>query len=260
MTHTPQPASRIVELTRGVSALAPGVLWLHSAQAVVAADVHLAYEDVIGGALPTWSTTELVSTLLVAARSLHAQELILLGDVIHGSRMSEGAARAVQAGLSALRDAVRLTIVAGNHEGRTRGAAVLGETCEFVERDGWMLLHGDKPPSGALLNAANGWVIGHLHPCLAMGGGASAPVFLASERAIVLPALTPYSAGLDACSAACLDALRGFNVSSRSDLRVVAVTDELCYPFGGLCELRNALQRPSAPSRNRFRRRVLRAD
>ena len=235
MNRPPQQAAAQVELVRGVSAVAPGVLWLHESRAIVAADVHLAYEDVIGGALPTWSTPELVATLIAAATSMNAREIVLLGDVIHGSRMSDGAARAVQQGLESLRGFAQLTLVAGNHEGRTRGAAVLGETIEYAERDGWMLLHGDRPQ----LHGRS--IIGHLHPSLALGGGASAPAFLASERLVVVPALTPYSRGLNVLSDACMHALRPFGVASRRDVRVIAAAGDVLYPFGALSELRGAL-------------------
>lgn len=258
MNRPPQPANRLVELLPGVSALAPGLLWLHESQAIVAADIHLAYEDVIGGALPAWSTAEIVSTICVAARSMNAREIVLLGDVIHGSRMSEGAARTVRRGLDAMRDAARLTIVAGNHEGKSRGAAILGETVESAQRDGWLLLHGDKAPDIFEFGMAKGAVIGHLHPSLGLGDGAAAPAFVAGESIVVVPALTPYSGGLDVFSGACLEALRPFGVRTRRELHVVAVTNELCYPFGTLADLPKALERP-AP-RNRYPRKVLRPD
>jgi metallophosphoesterase superfamily enzyme len=231
MNRTPQPAAAMVELVPGVSALPPGLLWLHDSRTIVAADVHLAYEDVIGAALPAWSIAEIVSTLLVAAQRMHAREIVLLGDVIHGARMSEGAARAVRDGLETLRGAARLTLVAGNHEGQTRGAAVLGDTAEFAERDGWLLLHGDKP-------AVQRSIIGHLHPSLPLGGGTSAPAFLASRDLVVVPALTPYSGGLDVLSESCLRALQAFGIESRRELHVVVATGELLYPFGTLSRLR----------------------
>jgi metallophosphoesterase superfamily enzyme len=241
MNSAPKPASRIVELAHGASALASGLLWLHASQTLVAADVHFAYEDAIGAALPMWSTNEIVDTLLSEIRAMQARETILLGDVIHSSRLSEGAARGVRSALEALRAAAGVTIVAGNHEGRTRGAAVLGETVEAAERDGWLLLHGDKAPDLRSLSLARGVVIGHLHPSLALGGGKTAPAFLANDRLIVVPALTPYSSGLDVCSDACAQALGPFNAAMRREMQVVAVTGESCYPFGALSGLRNLL-------------------
>ena len=235
MNRRPERAAQIAELTAGVSAISPGMLWMHHSRAIVAADVHLAYEDVIGGALPTWSTPEIIGAIADAVRRMQAREIILLGDVIHGSRMSEGAARAVRNGLDTLRSIAQLTLIAGNHEGRTRGASVLGETVEAAQRDGWCLLHGDRP------NPFERSIIGHLHPSLPLGGAATAPAFLASQRLLVLPALTPYSSGLNVLSDECLRALRPWGIGSRSDLHVVAVAGDLVYPFGTLSRLREVI-------------------
>lgn len=233
--------NRDVEIARGVSAMASGLLFLHESRSLVAADVHFAYEDAIGSALPLWSTREMLDALAGAVRQMRAREVVLLGDVIHSSRLSEGAARAVRGALDTLRSASTLTIVAGNHEGKSRGAAVLGETVESIERDGWLLLHGDKPPSLHELSTARGIIIGHLHPSLALGGGKTAPAFLANDRVIVVPALTPYSSGLNVCSEACSRALQPFNAGTRRDFNVVVATGDACYNFGALSRLRNLL-------------------
>lgn len=257
----PTAAGKLIPLVPGISAAAPGVLWLHESRAIVAADIHFAYEDVIGGALPTWSTSELAATLTIAAQTLGAQEIVLLGDIIHGSIMSEGAANAVRGGLAALRKVAAVTLVAGNHEGRSRGAAILGETVEYAVRDGWLLLHGDRGATAAELAMHRGVVIGHLHPSLALGGGASAPAFLSSDRLVVVPAMTPYSGGLNVLGDTCMRALAPFNASSRRELEVVAVAGELLYPFGTLSALRRALATGApAPRPSRFRRKFLRPD
>ncbi len=260
MNRLPGEASRTVELVSGVSAVSPGLLWLHDSRALVAADVHLAYEDVIGGALPTWSTNELIATLLLAVRTMQAREIVLLGDIIHGSMMSEGAARAVRSGLDALRGAATLTLVAGNHEGRSRGAAVLGETVEAASRDGWLLLHGDRAPTGSQFAAHRGVVIGHLHPSV-HAGGSTAPAFLNGERIVVVPALTPYSGGLNVMSDECLAAIAPFNAGRPGDLCVTAVAGELLYPFGSLSELRRVMTQPApAPRSSRYTRKFLKPD
>src|SRR5581483_362552 len=46
MNSAPRAAASIVGLLPGVSALAPGLLWLRATRTIVAADVHFAYEDV----------------------------------------------------------------------------------------------------------------------------------------------------------------------------------------------------------------------
>ncbi len=248
----PRPSAERFTLHHGAVALPQGLLWLESARTLVAADAHLAYEEVIGGALPLWSTAESTHALLLAARRMQARELVLLGDVIHGSRMSEGAARTVIAALDLLRAEMRVTLVAGNHEGRSRGAAVLGATEEAIERDGWMLVHGDRPV------VAPRTIVGHLHPSLPLGGGAHVPAFLASPRTIVVPALTPYSNGLNVLSREAVAALRTLEAEPNA-LHVVASTPDRVFPFGALGALRATLRAGTGARPQRYRR-ALRPD
>jgi hypothetical protein len=218
-------------LPGGVWALSPGLAWLPQARTLVVADAHLGYEEVVGGALPLWSTAESAVTLRHIAMRMGAREIAFVGDVVHGSSMSEGAARTIGALLGTLREVALVTLIAGNHEGRTRAGAVLGATVEAAERDGWLLVHGDRPlPPGRRA------IVGHLHPSLRLEAGASAPAFLASERLIVVPALTPYSPGLDVLSRDCADALRVWDLRPR-DVQVVVSAGERLFPFGSLAAL-----------------------
>ena len=254
---TPSRSAERCELARGVVALAPGLAWMPATQTLIAADTHLAYEDVIGGTLPLWSTAEIVATLALVAARMDAREIVFLGDIVHGARMSEGAIRTVRDGLDVLRARATVTLVAGNHEGRSRAFAVLGATVEACERDGWLLVHGDRP---ALLGKPT--IIGHLHPSLHMGGGANVPAFVASDALVVVPALTPYSPGLDLLSEDFANAIGMWSVRRR-DAHVVAATTDRVYPFGSLATLRTTLRAPSAtmtrPS-SRFRKKHLRSD
>ncbi len=252
----PAPSAERCDLARGVVALAPGLAWLPQTGTLIAADAHLAYEDVIGGTLPLWSTAEIVATLALVATRAAAREIVFLGDIVHGARMSEGAIRTVRDGLDVLRAIAHVTLVAGNHEGRSRAFAVLGATVESCERDGWLLVHGDRPPE-----LGRRTIIGHLHPSLHMGGGANVPAFVASDALVVVPALTPYSPGLDCLGDEFARAV-GMWAMQRRDAHVVAATLDRVFPFGSLATLRSTLRTPSqtmsrAPSR--FRRH-LRAD
>jgi len=256
MRH-PAAASLEHPLADGVLALPHGFAYLPASRVLICADAHFGYEDVMGGgsSLPLWSTAEIGATIALVAQRVAAREIVFLGDAIHGSRMSEGAARTVGAAFDALRAIATVTFIAGNHEGRTRGVAILGATVESCERDGWLLLHGDKP--GPLGTRA---IIGHLHPSIHLGGGTSSPAFLASERIVVVPALTPYSTGLDVLGDACIAALAPWNVTRR-DLHVVAASAERVYPFGTLSRLRGALRAPQpARAPRAFRRRFLKPD
>jgi len=241
-------------LADGVLALPGGFAFLTGSRALICADAHLGYEDVMGGgaALPLWSTTEIVASIALAARRHDAREIVFLGDAIHGAGLSEGAARAVRGALDALRAQAQVTIVAGNHEGRTRGAAVLGATVEACERDGWTLLHGDRPQPLAART-----MIGHLHPSLHLAGELTAPAFLGSTALVVVPALTPYSPGLDVLGDACLEALAPWGIERR-DVQVVAAGADRVYPFGALSALRGALYRPPDGGSGPRHRRVLR--
>ena len=244
MNRKPAPSAPWFPLADGVVALAAGFALLPHSGVLLVADAHFGYEDAIGGgaALPLWSTAEMTAAIAIGAQRNAVREIVFLGDAIHGSHLSAGAAAAVAGALSELRAVAELTFVAGNHEGRSRGAAILGATVESCERDGWLLVHGDKPgPLGTRT------IIGHLHPSLHLGGDGSAPVFLASERIVVVPALTPYSRGLDVLSDDCIAALGPWDVR-RSDLHVVAATAERVFPFGTLSALHSALRRP-APRR-----------
>jgi metallophosphoesterase superfamily enzyme len=253
MNIPPLPAAPRHAVARGVVALPGGFALLEGSRALICADAHFGYEDVMGGALPLWSTTEIAATIAIAAQQHAVREIVFLGDLLHGSRMSAGATRAIQGALSLLRELAPLTFIAGNHEGRTRGRSVLGETVESCERDGWLLLHGDKPPV-----AGTPAIIGHVHPSVHLGGDAAIPAFLAAEALVVVPALTPYSTGLDVLSDACIAALAPYN-ARRSDLQVVAASRDAVYPFGTLARMRDALRTPVYPRSNRYRR-ILRGD
>ena len=249
----PSHAAERADLARGVVALAPGLGWLPATKTLIAADAHLAYEDVVGGALPLWSTTEILAMLGVVATRMQAREIVFLGDIVHGARMSDGAVGAVRDGLAMLRERVELTLVAGNHEGRSRAFAVLGKTVEACERDGWLLVHGDRP---ALLGHPA--IIGHLHPSLHLGRGSSVPAFVAGGALVVLPALTPYSPGLSVLSSEFTAAIGLWSVR-RSDVHVVAATAERVFPFGSLTALHAQLRAPTpraAAAHARFRRRL----
>jgi metallophosphoesterase superfamily enzyme len=245
----PARAAERCALADGVSGLWPGVAWLHGCGALVVADAHLAYEDVIGGALPLWSTDETVATLRVLLRRTNAREIVFLGDIVHGAHMSDGAARRVRAALDELRAETTVTLVAGNHEGRTRAFAVLGETVERLERDGWLLVHGDGTPDFGART-----IIGHVHPSVRLARGAYAPAFVASERLVVVPALTPYSPGLDCCSDEFRAVLGAWNV--RPDAaHVAAVGGELLHPFGALSRFRALVRGVPVQARGVYHRR-----
>ena len=215
-----------VSLGGGAHALPGGLLWIEPTASIVVADLHLGYEEAIGGALPLWSIDERLEMMERALVAREAHECILLGDVVHSVYLSEGAAAHVVAAMQRLRTICTLIVVAGNHEGRTRGTELLGDCVEEIERAGMLLAHGDRPRlSGAR------YVIGHLHPSIALGGEQSVSAFLAAPELIVLPAATPYSRGLNVLSRDCRSAIGAYGAQPGST-QIVASTATHCYPFG----------------------------
>lgn len=246
----PAASAESFALADGVVALAPGLAWLPQSRCILVADTHLAYEDVVGAALPLWSTADIVATLSMVAARAAAREIVFLGDIVHGAQMSEGAMRSVAAALDTLRADYELTLVAGNHEGRSRALRVIGATVEACERDGWLLVHGD-----GRAELGRRAIIGHLHPSLHMGAGSSAPAFAASAALVVLPAVTPYSPGLDLLSQDFANAI-GRWALTRDDVHIVVTASDRVYPFGSLATLRELLRaqpvrRPPAGLRRR---------
>lgn len=254
MNRLPSRATYAHTLAPGVVAVAPGIGWLPQSCALLVADAHLGYEDVVGAALPLWSTAEIVTTLAVVAARMRAREIVFLGDIVHGAMMSEGAMRVVADGLDTLRRGCTVTLIAGNHEGRTRAVRVLGPTLESCERDGWLLVHGDGPA-----HLGRRTIIGHLHPSLHLGARATVPAFVASDALVIVPALTPYSPGLDLLSEDFARALAPWN-HVRDDVNVVAATHDRVLPFGSLATLcrtlRAPVRRPAPAIPAQYRRRL----
>ncbi len=238
------PRALSISLGDGATALAGGLLLLESTASIVVADLHLGYEEAIGGALPLWSLDESLQRIAAAIDVYRARELILLGDVLHHSQLSEGAGDRVVTALAHLREMCSLIVVAGNHEGQTRGRALLGDLVEDIERAGMLLHHGDRPRIGGLRH-----VIGHLHPSVALGGERSVPAFLSAHELIVVPAATPYSRGLNILTRDCRAAIGAYGAHP-SSTQVIAATAEHCYPFGSIGDLARAARALRFPERN----------
>jgi metallophosphoesterase superfamily enzyme len=165
-------------------------VWLERARLLVVADLHWGYalsHRARGNLLPLWGDTELAASLNGLVRDYAPAEMIWLGDVVHAA---EGAASA-QAYLSSA--TVPVTVLAGNHDRRWRGA---GE--RTAQRGTYFFHHGDGAPAipeGCIE------IIGHHHPAAAWwdgaGGSVKMPALVAEPRRLVLPAFSPWAAGTD---------------------------------------------------------------
>ena len=94
-------------------------LWLAAERLLVIADLHWGYvasHRARGNLLPCWGDNEIEQRLLALARDYPLAEMLWLGDVVHAA---EGAARA-EAFIHAA--GFKITVLAGNHDRRWRGA------------------------------------------------------------------------------------------------------------------------------------------
>jgi metallophosphoesterase superfamily enzyme len=184
------PSPPRLELLPGVWLDARLALWLAASRALVVADLHWGYVEshrVRGHLLPAWGDAEIARRLDALLADYKPSEMIWLGDSLH---TIEGRAPA-EAYLA--RSRVPITIVSGNHDRRWTHA---GEHA-WVERGGCFLHHGDRPlraPADAVE------IVGHFHPAISWSDGAGTrlklPALVASPRRLVLPAFSPWAAGV----------------------------------------------------------------
>jgi hypothetical protein len=163
-------------------------LWFAAERSLVIADLHWGYaasHRARGHLVPWWGDDEIERRLLALIAAYQPAEMIWLGDIVHAA---EGSARAE----AFLRNApIPITLVAGNHDRRWRGA-----TAKSVTRGNRFFHHGDAAlavPEGAVE------VIGHHHPAVSWSDGAGThlklPALVTSSRRLVLPAFSPWAAG-----------------------------------------------------------------
>jgi putative SbcD/Mre11-related phosphoesterase len=163
-------------------------LWFAIERTLVVADLHWGYaasHRARGNLVPWWGDDDIEQRLVALIATYQPAEMIWLGDVVHAA---EGAARVE----TFLRDApVPITLVAGNHDRRWRGA-----TAKAVTRGDYFFHHGDSaqpvPPRSLE-------IVGHHHPAVSWSEGAGThlklPALVVSSRRIVLPAFSPWAAG-----------------------------------------------------------------
>lgn len=189
-------------------------VWLKSIRVLVVADLHWGYaaaHRARGNLLPLWGDDDLQHRLLDLLSDYEPEEMIWLGDIVHAA---EGAA-AADAFLRRAPARARITVVAGNHDRRWPGA-----TARSLRRGPYFLHHGDsalRVPDGCVE------VIGHHHPAFSWADGAGGhlkvPALVATADRVILPAFSPWAAGVDSRELASADATV-WAVSSR---RIFAV-------------------------------------
>ena len=182
------PAVR-AEIRPGVWLDSRRSLWLAAERLLVVADLHWGYaasHHARGNLLPAWGDDELEQRLRALVTDYQPAEMLWLGDIVHAA---EGGARAEKF-LRA--PPIPTSVLAGNHDRRWPFARE-----RSLMRGGYFFHHGDLStavPAGAIE------VVGHHHPAISLSDGAGTrikvPALVASPRRLILPAFSPWAAGV----------------------------------------------------------------
>lgn len=194
-------AQRIVPMANGRAAHASGALWLQGERTVVIADVHLGYAWAMRRRRQLGPVAEggVQAKLRAVLQELEPKTVVLLGDVVHAPKPSPGERQLVEETLREIASRAQLVVVTGNHDRQfARDYAGLGLTIAHAfETETLLAVHGDKPVAIGGKHA----VVGHIHPALGVvddaGASQRVPVFLSGKHCTVLPAFSPFAAGME---------------------------------------------------------------
>lgn len=158
---------------------------------LVVSDLHWGYATshrAVGNLLPDWGDEVITNTVDALLADYRPAEMLWLGDSLHTLKGREHAENYLQ------RTAVPITIIPGNHD--ARWSAVSPE--RLVTRGRFAFHHGDRLAAGLAPGALE--VIGHHHPAFAWfdgaGGRIKVPALVQSPARLILPAFSPWAAGV----------------------------------------------------------------
>ncbi|MCU0792922.1 MAG: metallophosphoesterase [Opitutaceae bacterium] len=167
--------------------------YLPATRTLVVADLHWGYAEshrATGNLLPAWGDDQIESTLRALLADHTPDELVWLGDSLHTARSAPAARARAEAFIAGAPCPVR--VVAGNHDARWPVASPAP-----LVRDRFLLHHGDRVVANPdnLLE-----IVGHHHPAYLHRDGAGArlklPAFVQSATRLILPAFSPWAAGV----------------------------------------------------------------
>ncbi|MEO7699748.1 MAG: metallophosphoesterase [Opitutus sp.] len=165
-------------------------LWLEAPRILVVADLHWGYaasHRAQGNLLPAWGDGEIAGRLTALLQDYQPAEMIWLGDSLHTLAGAQSAEQFLS------ETAVSTIIVSGNHDARWARARNLAE----VQRGPYLFHHGDRARA---VPEGSSEIIGHFHPAASWHDGAGTrlklPALVASSGRMVLPAFSPWAAGV----------------------------------------------------------------
>jgi len=199
-----------IELEPGLWLDAGRAVWLEQWRTLAVADLHLGYawaHRAEGQLMPVEAGEDTVERLGKLLERYPAEEVLLLGDVVHRAVEVPGIQAELQALASSIGGRARLRLIAGNHDRDLKTLLAKAKIDLEIVRSAnvgpHLLLHGDELREGAAksnVEATTGRIIlGHEHPAIVLSGGVGShvkcPCFLAGPGILVLPAFTRWAAG-----------------------------------------------------------------
>lgn len=177
-------------------ALGDRALYWPARKRLLIADLHLGKGQVFrraGIALPSGGTAHDLARLATLVESTTAEELWILGDVLHGPAPQSGWRRRVDE-WRGQHHHLRVAALAGNHDRALAGAGGLGfELLPDSVDDGPFQLRHDPHPHQTLHV-----LCGHLHPVFkAPGTTRRWPAFWLRAGMTVLPAFSQFTGGVE---------------------------------------------------------------
>lgn len=193
----------MIEIRPGLFALPSRAVWIPSESCLLVCDVHLgfAWAQRRRGLLGPLVEGDAAARLSHLLDRFNPARLVVLGDLVHAPRPCAEERRLIETAVEAWASRTEIILVEGNHDrGVERDFAGLPLRVEpYWEAPGVVAAHGNRPdfpwPEGATA------LLGHWHPAVTIKDGAGArllmPAFVVWPHAVVLPAFSSFSRGVD---------------------------------------------------------------
>lgn len=192
-----------VEVRPGLFACPGPALWIESQSTLLVADLHLGYAwaQRRRGQLGPLASGDARARVLSLLHRFRPKRLVIAGDLVHAPRPCAAEREEIESAVGEMSRHCELILVRGNHD-RGFGRDFHNLPVRYVDSwqgSGFVAAHGDSPdfpwPEESVA------ILGHWHPAASLKDAAGAriryPAFLVWPQAVVLPAFSPFSAGLD---------------------------------------------------------------
>lgn len=192
-----------IEIAPGRIAHGSGALFLRESRTLMIADAHLGYgfAQRRRGQLGPTTDGGILDRLKAVLDFFEPLETVFLGDTVHAPSPMAAEREFIENALRFILEKSKVRIVQGNHDRAVlRDFGHLPIEVAASWREGNLLgLHGDR--LHLELPDAGHYLLGHLHPAINLRDDAGVnrrlPAFLVSDTATILPAFSPFAAGLD---------------------------------------------------------------